>query len=307
MHRGAPFRLCAMKREFYYGGQALIEGVMMRGQRHSSFAVRRPNGSIALATLPLHPLYSGSLRRAPLLRGILVLAETLTLGMRALIYSAKAAIGEEEEIPKGAMGGVVLFALLFAVALFFVFPYLISRLLAPLVSHNLLNNLMEGLLRLLVFIAYLKLIGRWSEISRVFAYHGAEHKVVNAFETGVPLEIPQVKLFSTAHLRCGTSFMLIVMVIAIPIFALIGAPSPLLALPMRLALLPVIAALSYEIIRLGAAHAGNGMVGWLLRPGLWLQSLTTREPDEGQIEVAIAALNEVLAAEGVSSAPPAVG
>lgn len=286
-----------MTEQFHYGGQALIEGVMIRGQRGVTLAVRCPDGTITQASLPLSSFYAGRLRRLPLSRGIVVLAETLTLGMRALMYSARVSLGEDE-IPKGAMGGTVAFALLFAVALFFALPYFLSRLLGVHASGSFLSSLAEGGIRLGVFLAYLKLVGMWSQVARVFAYHGAEHKVVNALEAGVPLEPRAVKGFSTAHLRCGTAFLLLVLVIAIPIFALIGSPSPYLALPLRLLFLPVIAALSYEIIRLGAHHPSFPPLRLLLAPGLLLQRLTTREPDEAQIEVALTALQGALAADG---------
>lgn len=294
-----------MKPEFHYGGQALIEGVMMRGQRHAAIAVRRPGGDIAVTTQTLSSLYTGRWRQRPLARGIIMLAETFTLGMRALMYSAKVAIGEEEDMPRGAMAGAVVVAVLFAVGLFFVLPYLLGRLLGPQSASTLVIHLIEGGLRLAVFAAYLLLVGRWSEVARVFAYHGAEHKVVNAHEAGAALEPEAVRRFSTAHKRCGTSFMLLVLVIAIPVFALIGRPPIWAALPMRLALLPVIAAMSYELIRLGGSHPHHPLVRLILAPGMVIQAMTTRQPDDKQIEVAVAAMKGVLAAEAGTLPPTA--
>jgi hypothetical protein len=294
-----------VKPQFHYGGQALIEGVMMRGQHHAAIAVRRPSGDIAVTTRALSSLFTGRWRQRPLARGIIMLAETFTLGMRALMYSAKVAIGEEEEMPRGAMGGAVLVAILFAVGLFFVLPYLLGRFLVPQSASTLVIHLIEGGVRLAVFVAYLLLVGRWSEVARVFAYHGAEHKVVHAQEAGVALEPDSVRGFSTAHKRCGTSFMLLVLVIAVPVFALIGRPPIWAALPMRLALLPIIAALSYEVIRLGGSHPNHPLVRLILAPGMLIQAMTTRQPDDRQIEVALAAMKGVLAAEAGASPPPA--
>ncbi len=292
-----------MKPQFHYGGQALIEGVMMRGQRHAAIAVRRPGGDIIVTTQALSSLYTGRWRQRPLARGIIMLAESFTLGMRALMYSAKVAIGEEEAMPRGAMGGAVLVAMLFAAGLFFVLPYLLGRLLVPQSASTLVIHMIEGGLRLTVFAAYLLLVGRWSEVARVFAYHGAEHKVVNAQEAGAVLEPEAVRRFSTAHKRCGTSFMLLVLVIAIPVFALIGRPPIWAALPMRLALLPVIAAMSYELIRLGGSHPHHPLVRLILAPGMVIQAMTTRQPDDKQIEVAVAAMKGVLDAEAGTPPP----
>lgn len=286
-----------MKPRFHYGGQALIEGVMMRGQRHVAVAVRRPDGQVAVTTQPLSRLYTGPWRERPLTRGIIVLAETLTIGLRALMYSAQAAIGEEEDMPRGAVTGAVVVAVLFAVGLFFALPYLLARLLGLQGGDNFTAHLAEGGLRLAVFVAYLLLVGRWSEVARVFAYHGAEHKVVNAHEAGVALEVEAVRGFSTAHKRCGTSFVLLVLVIAIPVFALIGQPPIWAALPLRLVLLPIIAAASYEIIRLGGSHPRHPLVRAILAPGMVIQAMTTRPPDDRQLEVALAAMKGVLAAE----------
>ncbi|MEK7848869.1 MAG: DUF1385 domain-containing protein [Chloroflexota bacterium] len=286
-----------MKSRFHYGGQALIEGVMMRGQRHVAVAVRRPDGQVAVTTQPLNRLYTGPWRERPLTRGIIMLAETLTIGLRALMYSAQAAIGEEEDMPRGAMTGAVVVAVLFAVGLFFALPYLLARLLGLQGGGNFTAHLAEGGLRLAVFVAYLLLVGRWSEVARVFAYHGAEHKVVNAHEAGVALEVEAVRGFSTAHKRCGTSFVLLVLVIAIPVFALIGRPPIWAALPLRLVLLPIIAAASYEIIRLGGSHPQHPLVRAILAPGMVIQAMTTRPPDDRQLEVALAAMKGVLAAE----------
>ena len=296
MPRSSLFR-SMVKPKFPYGGQALIEGVMMRSQHHVAIAVRRPDGGITVNAQPLSSIYTGRWRQRPLSRGIIMLAETFTLGIRALLYSAKMAIGEEEDMPKGAAAGAVAVALIFAVGLFFVLPYLLGRFLVPQSASTMVIHLIEGGFRLGVFVAYLLLVGQWSEVARVFAYHGAEHKVVNAQEAGAALEPASVRPFSTAHKRCGTSFVLLVLVIAIPIFALFGKPPIWAALPMRLVVLPLIAAASYEIIRLGGIYPHHPLVRMVLAPGMVIQAMTTRQPNDGQIEVAVAAMKGVLDAE----------
>ncbi len=283
-------------KRFYYGGQAVVEGVMMRGQNTMVIAVRRPNGELAIDTQPLAAIYTGWMRKAPLIRGIIVLIEALVLGIKSLLYSANISLEEEGEKVEGGMVWVmVAVALVFGVALFFMTPLFLTRLLN--IDSSLVFNLIDGFIRVAIFIAYLKVITLIPDIKRVFAYHGAEHKAVNAYEAGVPLEVEAVRGYSTAHVRCGTSFLFVVLLISIVVFALIGLHSPWLMVLSRIVLLPVIAALGYEVIYFGARHIQNGFVRAVLAPGLWLQALTTREPDDSQLEVALSALKRVVEAD----------
>lgn len=289
-----------MARPFYHGGQAVIEGVMMRGRKSVAIAVRRPDGELNITTQPLPSLYKGHLREVPFIRGFIILIETLVLGVEALLHSAQVATtgnpGEgSEEIPKGLLWGTVILGIAFAIGLFFLAPLFLTRyLIDPYISSSIVSNLIEGAIRIGVFIAYLKVISLLPDIRTVFAYHGAEHKVVNAYESGAPLELEKVKSYSTAHVRCGTSFLLIVLVIAIIVFALLGRPVLWLSILSRIVLIPVIAAVGYEIVRLSAAHSHNALVRALLKPGLALQAMTTREPDDRQIEAALSAMNRVV-------------
>jgi uncharacterized protein YqhQ len=294
--------------KFYYGGQAVVEGVMMRGRKTMVTAVRRPRGELAIDVQPLATLYSGRLRRMPLVRGIIVLIESLVLGIKSLFYSANAALeeGEEEEkLSGGLVWIIIVVALGFAVALFFIVPLLLTRLLH--ISLPLLFNLVDGLIRVAIFIAYLKLVGLLPDIKRVFAYHGAEHKVVNAYEAGVPLEPEAIREYSKAHMRCGTSFLFAVVIISIIVFALAGLHSTWLMVLLRILLVPVIAALSYEVIYFGGRHSSNRFVRIIMAPGLWLQALTTREPDNGQLEVAAAALKKVMELDETEAVTQAAG
>ncbi|MFH1484157.1 MAG: DUF1385 domain-containing protein [Chloroflexota bacterium] len=296
--------------QFHYGGQALIEGVMIRGEKHVSIAVRRPRGDVHLLCQPLGRISVGRWGRAPLARGVVVLGETLALGMKALLYSAEVALEEGEEkaeLPKGLAWGTVALSLGLGVGLFFLLPYFLAGLVKPALGSPILFNLVEGLLRLAILIGYLKVVGLFGDIRRVFAYHGAEHRVVNAYEAGVPLEIEQVKNYPTAHTRCGTGFLLVVVVISVLAFSLLGRPPLWLGVLGRLVLLPAIAAVSYELIRLGARHHSNPVVRALLWPGLRLQGLTTRPPDEGMVEVAIKALQGALEADGATQAGSPAG
>lgn len=282
------------ERPFYYGGQALIEGVMMRGKRHFAIAVRRPDGQITVKSEPLSQFYKHKIRELPFVRGFLSIVEALTLGTRCLMYSANLAQGEEEAIPKQALWFSLAVGILFAVGLFFVAPLFLVHFLDSYISSSLLSNLSEGIIRLLIFLLYLWLINLVPEIRRVFAYHGAEHMAVNAHESGVPLEVEPVRKYSTAHVRCGTSFLVIVMLAAILVFALLGRPPLWLRILSRIVLIPLIAAIAYEAIRLGASHTRNIAIRMMLAPGLALQSITTRIPDDSQLEVSIAALKEVI-------------
>lgn len=286
-----------MAKSFHYGGQAVIEGVMIRGREGVAISVRQPNGELNIVRQPLASIYKGRLREMPLIRGIIALVETLVLGTQSLLHSAQVAAAEEggEKIPTALLWGTVAVSLALGVALFFMVPLFATRyLIDPYINSNLLRNVFEGLIRIGIFIAYLKVIGLIPDIKRVFAYHGAEHKVVNAYEAGVPLEVESVKNYSTAHARCGTAFLFIVLIVAIFVFALVGQPTLWIRILSRIALIPVIAVISYEIMKFGAGHTSNKIVRILLAPGLMLQAITTREPDDSQLEAAISALNEVI-------------
>ncbi len=287
-----------MAKPFYHGGQAVIEGVMMRGKENIAISVRRPDGKLEVIKQPLAEIFKGRPREIPLVRGIIVLIETMVLGIQALIQSAQIASAEEEEkIPTAALWGVVAASIAFAVALFFIVPLLATRSFDLYIASDFVSNLIEGFVRIGIFIAYLKIIGLLPDIKKVFAYHGAEHKVVNAYENGSPLEVEAIKSYSTAHVRCGTSFIFAVLIIAILVFALLGRPSLWLSILSRIILLPVIAALGYEVTRFGASHSKSILAQILLAPGLMLQSMTTREPNDSQLETAISALSEVIEAD----------
>lgn len=283
-------------KKFYYGGQAVVEGVMMRGRKMMVTAVRRPDGSLTTDTQPLPSLYSGWLRQTPLIRGIIVLIESMALGIKALLYSTNVSLEEEGEKVSGGMAGVMMaFSLALAVGLFSLLPLFLTRLFH--FQSSIVFNLVEGAIRVSIFLVYLRVMSLVPDIKRVFAYHGAEHKAVNAYEAGVPLNIESVRKYSTAHTRCGTSFLFIVMVVHIFVFSLVGLHTTWLMVLSRIVLIPLIASLSYEFIYYGARFNHNPVMRALLTPGLWLQSFTTREPDDAQIEVGIIALQKVIETE----------
>ncbi len=294
-----------MANEFNYGGQAVIEGVMMRGNRYMAVAVRAPDGHIEVHTEPLtSPLYTSRLGRLPFVRGLALLWDALGLGTRALIWSANVAMPDEEEGAKenpfesGSTLGLVAFSLLLAVGLFFVVPLMIVQWLDRFIASDVVSNLVEGLIRLAMLVGYIVAIGRMEDVKRVFAYHGAEHKTINAYEAGAPLTPASVRRFSLVHPRCGTGFLLVVVVVSILLFALLGRPSFFWRITSRILLIPVIAGVSYEVIRWSAQHFHRRAVRWLITPSLMLQRLTTREPDDDMLEVAITALQTVLEQEG---------
>lgn len=286
------------EKKFYYGGQAVIEGVMMRGKQVMVTATRRPNGEIGSYSQSLSTLYTGKWRKTPLIRGVIALIESMVLGIQTLMYSANAALEEEKaELSGGVLWGVIIAAMAFAVGVFFIAPLFLTNLLRAHIPSAIIFNLVEGVIRVAIFIGYLKLISMMQDIKRVFAYHGAEHKSINAYEAGVPLDVVSARSYSTANPRCGTSFLFAVLVIAILVFSLVGRPSIGIMVISRILLLPVIAALGYEFIYFTSRHADNPVMKALLTPGLWLQALTTREPDDKQLEVALSALKKVLEIE----------
>jgi len=283
-----------MGKRFHYGGQAVIEGVMMRGRVSQAVAVRREDGEIVLKCEPLPTVFAGRVRQTPFVRGPLVLFETMILGVKALFYSASVALEDvEESISPSALWGIVAFGFVLALGLFVALPLLVVHFIDPYVSA-VASNTIDGAIRLVVFLLYLKAIDFMPDIRRVWAYHGAEHKTINAHEAGEELEVEKIRPYSTAHTRCGTGFILIVLVIAVLAHAFLGRPPMWIRFLERLAILPVIGAVSYEIIKISAEHTTNRLVRIILRPGLALQSMTTREPDDGQIEVAVLALRRVL-------------
>lgn len=272
----------------------------MRGSRSAAVAVRHPSGHIVTRTEPLNrTVYASRLLRLPFLRGLVLLWDALVLGTRMLAFSASVAVAEEEEqgeLQGWALGATMLLSLVVAVALFFLLPLGISRLLLPGSSH-LLANLVEGVVRLAIVLGYLLAIGRLEDIRRVFGYHGAEHKTINCLETGLELNVENAARCPTTHPRCGTAFLLWVVVVSVLVFSLLGRPPLAWLVASRVLLLPLIAGLSYELLRLGARHYGRPWVRRLLAPSLVLQGLTTREPDRAMLEVAIQALQLLLAEE----------
>jgi uncharacterized protein YqhQ len=286
------------------GGQAVLEGVMMRGPSNWAVAVRTPTGEIEQVSRSIDSLmHRHRLFRLPVIRGIIALVESLSIGFRALAISANVAAreeGEEADTSGELSRGQLLFAFAiaigFAIALFKVTPALITNWL-PIDTTGWFV-IVEGLIRVTIFIIYLALISLLPDLRRVFQYHAAEHKAINAYEAGEELEPERVQRFSLIHPRCGTAFLLWVMVVAIFVFAFLGRPTWYWLIASRILLLPVIAGIAYELIRFASKHTGNRVLMAILAPGLWLQRLTTREPTLDQIEVSIRALREVLRVEG---------
>tara|TARA_Y100000588_G_scaffold109540_1_gene120056 strand:+ start:786 stop:1664 length:879 start_codon:yes stop_codon:yes gene_type:complete len=281
-----------------YGGQAVIEGVMIRGQNNVTTSVRNPQGKIQTRVKPIGEIFTGKPRRFPLIRGILALAETLYLGMDSLSYSASVSDGEsDEEISKLSIASMIGFSVLIAIALFFLLPLIASKPFEGLFGSDIISNVVEGVLRLVIFVMYIFGIGLMSDIRRVYMYHGAEHMTVHAMEKGDPLVVAEIRKYPTAHPRCGTAFLLTVMIIAIIVFTLVPRDPFWMVIISRIVLIPVIASLSYEVIRLSGKYSQNFMVSLIMAPSLWLQKLTTRQPDDAQIEVAISAMTAAVEAD----------
>ena len=287
-----------MKEHHNYGGQAVIEGIMIRGKHHVSVAIRRPDSSIAIRCEPLNPLFTGKLRDIPFIRGFLVLIEILILGMRSLAYSANvAAEAEDEELGKISLGIMIFISLIFSIVLFFLTPVFLSNLLESTLKSDLLVNLIEGLIRVSILVGYLFLIGRMNDIKRVFMYHGAEHMAVHAKEKNDELNILNLKKYPTAHPRCGTAFILVVAFVSVILFVFLGRDPLWWLLLSRVIFVPVIASISYEIIRFNNSFSNNFFVKFLVVPSLALQSLTTRKPDDMQLEIALVAINKTIDAD----------
>ena len=294
-----------MKNAHTYGGQAVIEGVMIRGQKNVAVAVRSPSGEIVVRTKPVSKIFSGASRKIPILRGCLALAETLIIGMDSLGFSANVSAEEGEEVGNVSMAIMITFSLLLSVALFFMLPLFLSRPFEGIMGADLISNLVEGIFRLLIFIAYKLLIGLTKDIRRVFMYHGAEHMTVHAVEHGDMLNPETIRKYSKAHPRCGTAFLLTVMVVSIITFTLVPREPENLhhltwLISSRIILIPLIAGISYEFIRISGKYSDNVLVKAISLPNLALQALTTKQPDNMQIEVATTAMNAALDADGSS-------
>ena len=281
-----------------YGGQAVIEGVMMRGSRAVAVAMRAPDKKIVVHTEPLGGIYQSRLAKIPFLRGLVMLWDALGLGMRILTVSANTQSGEDEKLEGPAMYLTLFISLAFGIGLFFLAPVAVGKLSQSLFKINSwLGNLVEGTIRLILLVGYIWLIGQWGEIKRVFAYHGAEHKTINAFEAGVELTPENVSTFSLEHPRCGTAFLLTLVVLSVLIYSLLGPLPVFWHYASRILLLPVLAGLAYEFIRWTANHLDNPLVRLIVKPNLSLQHLTTREPSLDMLEVAITAFKTMRAEE----------
>lgn len=283
------------------GGQAVIEGVMMRAPSAWAVAVRNPAGEIEAVAHPLPRLSSRSRwARIPFIRGVLVLGESLALGFRALAWSGQKAAGEDEKpVTAGQMAVSMTLVSLFFVSVFIVVPLLAARW-GGLDASSVVFHLVEAVFRIGILVGYIWLIGRWGEIARVYAYHGAEHMTIHAYEAGDPIDLAHIGAYRPQHPRCGTSFLLIVMVTAVAVFSLVGDLPWYGLIASRVVLIPVVAGISYEILKLGGSRVDAPLGRILTAPGMWLQRLTTRKPDDSMIEVAAAALLHALTEDEVA-------
>ncbi len=298
------------------GGQAVMEGVMMRGPKEIAVAVRTPSGEIVMDKKPIASiLQKYKFLKLPIIRGVVSFIESLIIGTKALMYSAEFFDIEEEEdkakketmteeeraafeakenkMKTAAIYGSVVFALIFGIGLFMLLPTVLVGFVKPFIGSGVLATLLEGVVRIILFLLYIALVSRMEDIRRVFEYHGAEHKTIFCYESGEELTVENARKFSRLHPRCGTSFLLIVMVVSIILFSFISWDNPLTRIVLRLLLLPVVAGLSYEIIKL-AGRSKSKVMKFVSLPGMWLQKITTNEPDDSQLEVAIASLSAVL-------------
>jgi uncharacterized protein YqhQ len=285
---------------FNYGGQALIEGVLMRGRDAIAVALRHPDGRILYAT---ERLDSGIHRtrgsKLPFLRGLVVLYETLIVGTRWLVRSAGVQAEEDGvELGKGSIALMLLITLFAGIGIFFLLPLFIASVTTANVQNGLVQHLVEGLIRVAIFLGYLAVIGQSADIRRVFQYHGAEHMTIHALEAGDPLTPAAIRKYPTAHPRCGTEFLVVVIALSIVAFSLVGRQEPLVMIGSRILLIPVIAAVGYEILRWGARHRGNPIVRAIMWPGILVQMITTRQPTDDMIEVAIVSMEQALQADG---------
>jgi uncharacterized protein YqhQ len=284
---------------YTYGGQALVEGVLMRGRDAIAVAFRHPNGRIVWAQERLDSGFHGSrTARLPLVRGLVVLYETLIVGSRWLVRSAGLQAQEEGvALGKGGIAVMLIITMVAVVGIFFLLPLLVASATTG-GRGDLAQHLVEGGVRVAMFMGYLLLISRAGDVRRVFQYHGAEHMTIHALEHGDALTTENVRRYPTAHQRCGTEFLVIVIILSILAFSLIGRQDPVLMVVSRIALIPVIAAVGYEILRFGARHRGNPLIRALYLPGIWVQMITTKQPTDDQIEVAIVSMEQALLADG---------
>jgi uncharacterized protein YqhQ len=285
---------------FNYGGQALIEGVLMRGRDAIAVALRHPDGRILYATERLDSGIHGTRgSKLPFLRGLVVLYETLIVGTRWLVRSAGVQAEDDGiELGKGSIALMLLITLFAGIGIFFLLPLFIASVTTANVQNGLVQHLVEGLIRVAIFLGYLAVIGQSADIRRVFQYHGAEHMTIHALEAGDPLIPSAIRKFPTAHPRCGTEFLVVVIALSIVAFSLVGRQEPLVMIGSRILLIPVIAAVGYEILRWGARHRGNPIVRAIMWPGILVQMITTRQPTDDMIEVAIVSMEQALLADG---------
>ena len=285
---------------FNYGGQALIEGVLMRGRDAIAVAFRHPEGHIVWASERLdHGPHAWRLARAPFVRGLIVLYETLIVGTRWLVRSANIqASAEGVELGRGSVALMLGLTLVLGVGIFFLLPLLIAALTTARAESGWVQHLVEGLIRVGLFLGYLALISRLPDIRRVFEYHGAEHMTIHALEAGDPLTTDSVRKYPTAHPRCGTEFLVVVVLLSVLLFGFLGRDNPVVMVGGRLLLIPVIAGVGYEILRFGARHRANPVVKAIMAPGILVQMITTKRPTDDQIEVAIVSMEQALEADG---------
>jgi len=281
-----------------YGGQAVIEGVLMRGKSAMAIAMRAPDGNIVTHIENLSTVYRGRISRTPFLRGIILLWDALGLGIRALTISANTQTGEDEKLEGPALYGTLALSLLLGIGLFFLAPAAVGGVFERYLGWSTWwSNVAEGVLRLGLLVGYIWLLGFMPDIRRVFSYHGAEHKTINAFEAGAELKPEIVAKYPLEHARCGTAFLLTLVILSILVFSLLGPMPMFWRLASRILLIPVLAGIAVEYIRWTANHLDWAVVRWMIKPNLALQSLTTREPDVAILEVAIASFNAMRQAE----------
>src|SRR6476660_1143969 len=285
---------------YSYGGQALIEGVLMRGRDAIAVAFRHPDGRIVYATERLDSGVHGTRwSKLPLVRGLVVLYETLIMGTRWLVRSASLQAADDGvELGKGSIALMLTLTLVAGIGVFFLLPLFIASVTTANVQNGIVQHLVEGLIRVGIFLGYLVLIAQAPDIRRVFQYHGAEHMTIHALEHDDPLVVDRIRKYPTAHPRCGTEFLVVVIILSIVAFSLVGRQEPLVMILSRILLIPVIAAVGYEILRRGARHRGNAIVRVIMWPGILVQKITTRQPTDDMIEVAIVSMEQALVADG---------
>ena len=285
---------------YAYGGQALIEGVLMRGRDAIAVALRHPDGRIVYATERLESGFHGTRwSKLPFIRGLVVLYETLVVGMRWLIRSANVQAKEHDvELGKGSIAVMLLITFGVAIAVFSLLPLLISSVATSGTDQGWAQPVLEGVIQVAIFLGYLTLISRTPDIHRVFQYHGAEHMTIHALEAGDPLTVDEVRKYPTAHHRCGTEFLVILVMLSIFAFSFVGQQPPLIMIASRFVMIPILAAVGYEILKFGARYRGNPLVKVIMYPGILVQMITTKRPSDDMIEVAIVSMEQALEADG---------